>query len=143
MGIFLVVALYIWIGNKIEMRSLHKKWSDIDQMLNKEASDYILQKAEHELTFKSMNANSNWRNWFIKGYIIGAKDGNGYFNPMGKSKLHKESSYEEWEQYEESKFSHIKDDSDYFGGNKKNALFCYIIGHEAGVLRYEEQGPPK
>lgn len=139
--IFISVALFIWVGNKKEDISLNYKFRRINNDLTRECENILFCESKTNITLKSISANPKWKQWFIKGYIKGAIDGNGFYSPYGESKLHLQSSFEEWEQFEEMQLSHIEEDSDYFGGNKNVAMMAYFIGHEKGVDRYDTQGP--
>lgn len=141
MALIIIVALYIYIANKNDNYKLNKKWENRDKYLEDECEKYLFQEAQHDVTLRRIKENYIWKQWYIKGYKKGAISGNEIYSPFSKFKSHKESSFEEWENYELSQMEHIKEDSDYFGGNKKNAQMAYILGHELGVMRYEEKGP--
>lgn len=136
MGIFFLFAIYIWIGNKVDDHKLNKKIKEENDSLSLEAEDLIA--SDEKL--RSIRYNYNWKNWFIKGYIEGVKDGNRFHDPVTYRKWDYVYTIEEWESHHRSSMSHIKDNSDYFGGNKEIALYAYFLGHKLGNDRHIKRG---
>ncbi|MBR3831426.1 MAG: hypothetical protein IKJ52_09290 [Muribaculaceae bacterium] len=143
MAIFLIVAIYIWIGNKIDDYKLNDAIKRRDAYLEEEALAIIVSEAKLKRTFQSIENSSHWRKWFVKGYKEGAINGNSYYSPFEKYKPKSEYTIEEWENFQSSLFGHIKEDSEYFNGSKKNTLLVYFWGHEYGLKRFQSQGEAK
>ncbi len=140
MGIFIVVAIRIWIGNKIDDHKLSIQLKNRDTYLTQEASKIIEREAQTNYKFYQIKCTHNWKHWFIKGYIHGATNGNSYYYPGKPYKRKSDYTLEEWEEFEIKNMDHIKEDSDYFGGNKEMAIFSFFEGHKFGLYRFEMQG---
>lgn len=132
MGIFLLFAIYIWIGNKVDDHKLHKKIKKENDSLTLEAEGLINLNSSSNEILKKIRYNYNWKNWFIKGYIEGVKDGNRYHDPINYKKWDYVYTIDEWEEFHRILLSHIKENSEYFGGDKEIALQAYFLGHKYG-----------
>lgn len=75
MGIFIIVAISIWIGNKIDDYKYSSEIKERDSYLSEEALSIINNEAKSNDKFKHIKGRYNWQQWFIKGYIKGATDG--------------------------------------------------------------------
>ncbi len=136
MGIFLLFAIYIWIGNKVDNNKLNKEIKQENDLLTIEAENIINSNSSSDKKINQIRYNYNWKSWFIKGYIEGAKDGNRFYDPINYREWNYKYTIEEWESFHRSSMAHIKDNSDYFGGNKEIALYAYFLGHKFGNDRY-------
>lgn len=145
MGIFIVIGIRFWIGDKVDDYKLNKERKNRESYLTDEAETILSSEINHDEKLRQIKYKYNWKNWFIKGYIDGATWGNMIFGPL-PSYLKKPSSeitLEEWEDYQKIYMKHIKEDSDYFGGNKDIALYGFFIGHRYGYDRYLKKGEAK
>ena len=143
MGIFIIVAIRIWIGNKIDDYKYSSEIKNRDSYLSKEALSLISNEAKSNDKFKQINGRYNWQQWFIKGYIQGATNGNYYYGYSGPLKRKSDFSLEEWEKYQVISMDLVKDDSEYVGGNKEMALYALFEGHKLGLQRFEKMGEAK
>lgn len=139
MGIIGLVAIRIWIGNKIDDRKLTVKLAERDLALMEEAKEILNCEGKNNEKLRDIQFSMNHKDWFFKGYISGATHGNLYFGTFIKKNI-SEITVQEWENYQSAQMSHIKEDSDYFGGNKEKALYAYFEGHKYGYKRYCEKG---
>lgn len=140
MGIFLIVAIRIWIGNKVDDYKLNKEIKTRDAYLAEEAEQYLSSLYATNEKIRRIKQTYNWKNWFIKGYREGAVSYNSHHRTSGPYKPINEFTLEEWEKYQTLSMQHIKENSDYFGGNKEMAIYAYFYGHKLGSKRYEEKG---
>lgn len=140
MGIFGLFAIRIWIGNRIDDIKTKARLKERNSKLIEEAKEILEHDRKNNEKIRQVRSSINHTDWFFKGYISGATNGNDY----GASFLRvstSEITVQEWEKYQSGMMSHIKEDSDYFGGNKEMALYAYFEGHKYGLKRYCEKGP--
>lgn len=140
MALVLIIALRIWIGDKINDYKNDKVSKIRDSILTQEAIEIISAKVNTNGLFYQIKFTSNWRQWFIKGYIHGATFRNYYSDYYEPSKSISDYTLEDWENHQLSSMKDIKDNSEYFGGNKKLALYAFFQGHKYGLIRYDEKG---
>ena len=143
MGIFIIVAIRIWIGNKIDDYKYSLEIKYRDSYLSEEALSIINNEAKSNDKFKQIKGKYTWQQWFIKGYIKGATDGNYYYGYSGPLKRKSDFTLEEWEKYQVISMDLVKDDSEYVGGNKEMALYALFEGHKFGLQRLEKKGEAK
>ncbi|MBD5233785.1 MAG: hypothetical protein HDS65_06335 [Bacteroidales bacterium] len=136
MGIFLLFAIYIWIGNKVDDYKLNKEIKKENDLFTIDAENIINSNFSSDKKLNQIRSNYNWKSWFIKGYIEGVKYGNRFYDPNNYREWNYKYTIEEWESFHQSSMTHIKDNSDYFGGNKEIALYAYFLGHKFGNDRY-------
>lgn len=138
-AICFIFAIRIWFGNKID----NHKYNDAQKrrrcILTSNANALLSKRSSNDTVLERIEKNSNWRDWFIKGYLEGAEHGNCYFSPNAPIKPESEFTLEEWQDYQKLQTSHIADDSQYFGGNKGMALDAFFLGHKHGLALYQSQ----
>ncbi|WP_300301735.1 hypothetical protein [uncultured Muribaculum sp.] len=132
MTIFLIFGIRIWIGNKVDDYKLNKETRKREDSLAEEAEYILSHESIRDEKLDIIKHTYNWKNWFIKGYIEGATNGNSFHSPFAPYKPKSEFTVEEWKDFRTQQMQHIKEDSDYFGGDKKTALYAYFIGHMFG-----------
>ena len=143
MVVFIIFAIVIWTGNKVNDYKYNQEKQHIEKYLTDEALKILHSESKVNAQFNKIWYTTNWRQWFVKGYIHGARNYNRYYSPYAPSKKTSEFTIDEWEDYELQTMQHIKFNSDYFGGNKEIAIFAFFQGHKYGCIRYSEKGEAK
>ena len=87
MGIIGLVAIRIWIGNKIDDRKLTVKLAERDLALMEEAKEILNCEGKNNEKLRDIQFSMNHKDWFFKGYISGATHGNLYFGTFIKKNI--------------------------------------------------------